>query len=377
MFHNNISYLTISDVHLGNKRNTTYDICRNLNKFFDNYTSKSKFIDLDIIFIGGDLFDKLLVFNSDDVYESISFLYRLMRFCLNNKIKLRILEGTPSHDWKQSKIANILKEHALEDLDYKYIDSLSIEYIQDLGINVLYVPDEWTDSADETYQQVLVLLKDNNLEQVDIAMMHGLFNYQLKDMPNISIKHNENNYLSIVKYFINIGHIHTFSFYDRILAQGSFDRIGHNEEESKGGIVCNIFKDGDMNYNFIENKSAKIFKTIEFKTNDLEKNRKKLNKLLVGLPLDSYIRIKAKKDNPIYSSLEEIKLQYPEYNFTKKSIEDDKEEKTILSYITEVYKPITINKDNIETTLVNQITSKHELKQIQLNLIKDIIEDTR
>lgn len=377
MFHNTISYLTISDVHLGNKRNTTYDICRNLDKFFDNYTSKSKFIDLDIIFIGGDLFDKLLVFNSDDIYESISFLYRLMRFCLNSKIKLRILEGTPSHDWKQSKIANILKEHALEDLDYKYIDSLSIEYIQDLGINVLYVPDEWTDSADETYQQVLVLLKDNNLEQVDIAMMHGLFNYQLKDMPNISIKHNENNYLSIVKYFINIGHIHTFSFYDRILAQGSFDRIGHNEEESKGGIVCNIFKDGDMNYNFIENKSAKIFKTIEFKTNDLEKNRKKLNKLLVGLPLDSYIRIKAKKDNPIYSSLEEIKLQYPEYNFTKKSIEDDKEEKTILSYITEVYKPITINKDNIETTLVNQITSKHELKQIQLNLIKDIIEDTR
>lgn len=372
-----ISYLVISDIHLGNKRNTTKDICTNLNKFFNNYTSNTILSKLDIIFIGGDLFDVLLQFNSDDVYESISFLFKLMKFCANNDIKLRILEGTPSHDWKQSKIANVLKSHSIDNLDFKYIDSLSIEYMDSLGINVLYVPDEWTDSADKTYLQVCKLLEESGLQQVDIAMMHGLFNYQLKDMPNMSIKHDEHNYLSIVKYFINIGHIHTFSFYERILAQGSFDRISHNEEEPKGGTICNIFKNGEMNYNFIENKYAKIFKTIELKTNDLEKNKKKLNKLLVGLPLDSYIRIKAKKDNPIYSSLEEIKLQYPEFNFTKKSIEDDSGDKTILSYVMEVYKPITINKDNIEITLTDQIRTKYELKQSQFNLIKNIIEDTR
>lgn len=377
MFQDHISYLTISDIHLGNKRNKTFDICKNIDKFFDNYTNKSIFINLDIIFIGGDLFDKLLEFNSDDVYESISFLYRLMYFCSRNNIKLRILEGTPSHDWKQSKIANILNINTFENLDYKYIDSLSIEYIKDLDINVLYVPDEWTDSADKTYSQVKTLLKNDNLNQVDLCMMHGLFNYQLKDMPNNNIKHNEDDYLSITKYYINIGHIHTFSFYERILAQGSFDRIGHNEEEPKGGIICNIYKNGEMNFNFIENKNAKIFKTIEFKNNDLEKNKKKLKKLLVGLPLDSYIRIKAKKDNPIYSSIDEIKLQYPEFNFTKKSIEEETEDKTIISYINEVYKPITINKENIGITLTEQITSKYDLKQQQLTLIKDIIETSR
>lgn len=295
MIQDHISYLTISDIHLGNKRNKTYDICKNIDRFFDNYTNKSIFTNLDIIFIGGDLFDKLLEFNSDDVYESISLLYRLMSFCSRNNIKLRILEGTPSHDWKQSKIANILNINTFEKLDYKYIDSLSIEYIKDLDISVLYVPDEWTDSAAKTYEQVKVLLKNNSLNQVDLCMMHGLFNYQLKDMPNNIIKHDEDNYLSITKYYINIGHIHTFSFHDRILAQGSLDRIGHNEEEPKGGIVCNIFKNGEMNFNFIENKNAKIFKTIEFKNNDLEKNKKKLKKLLIGLPLDSYVRIKAKK----------------------------------------------------------------------------------
>lgn len=38
--------------------------------------------------------------------------------------------------------------------------------------------------------------------------------------------------------------------------------------------------------------------------------------------------------------------------------------------MSEVYKPITINKDNIEITLTEQIISKYDLKQQQLTLIK-------
>ena len=56
-------------------------------------------------------------------------------------IILRILEGTPSHDWKQSKLFIHLNDLTKAGTDVKYIDSLSIEYIDKFGINVLY-PDE-------------------------------------------------------------------------------------------------------------------------------------------------------------------------------------------------------------------------------------------
>ena len=45
------------------------------------------------------------------------------------------------------------------------------------------------------------------------------------------------------------------SVFERILAQGSFDRLAHNEEEDKGGIVVTIDKvNGNHSYRFIKNE---------------------------------------------------------------------------------------------------------------------------
>ncbi len=366
-----LEYLVFSDIHLGNKRNKTEDICRNIMSMIRGNKNK-----LDIIFIAGDLTDELLNFNSEDVHYIILFINDLSEYCLNNNIKLRLLEGTPSHEWKQSKTLELILSLISKKLDFKYIDTLSIEYINDLDINVLYVPDEWNDSAEITFNQVLDLLKQNNIEQVDISIMHGLFDYQLKEISK-NIKHSENDYLQITKYFINIGHIHTFSTYERIIAQGSVDRLSHNEEEPKGMVRCKIYKSGEMSFDFIENKNAKIFKTIELKNNDPDKNIKKIEKIIKNFPIDSYIRIKAKKDNPIYMSLEQLKLRYPEFNFTRKSIEDHEEEKKLESLLNDNYKPININEDNISTILIDQINSKHHLNQDKLLLLNEIIQANR
>ena len=180
MRNKDIKYLVLSDIHFGKQKNPTRDIISNLNKYFDDYRSTSQFVDLDILFIAGDLFDTLLDFASDDIHEVAIWLNRITRFCARFNIKFRILEGTPSHDWRQSKIAETIANLLDIHVDFKYISTLSIEIMEDLDISILYVPDEWTANTDLTFSQVKELLADNNLSQVDICILHGMWFYQAR-----------------------------------------------------------------------------------------------------------------------------------------------------------------------------------------------------
>ena len=100
-------------------------------------------------------------------------------------------------------------------------------------------------------------------EEVDIAIMHGQFHYQF---PRIKLdsSHDEQEYLNMVKHYIHIGHIHTHSSYDRIIAQGSFDRIAHGEEENKGCVVAKIDTTNRENdeWMFLVNDKAMRFITL-------------------------------------------------------------------------------------------------------------------
>ena len=209
--------------------------------------------------------------------------------------------------------------------------------------------------------------------------MHGAFSYQLKQAPAHIPRHNESDYLGIVKYFINIGHVHGFSTYGRILAQGSFDRTAHNEEHPKGGIVCDIRgPDGDSWF-FVENKGAKIFKTIELKNPDLDKSISKIHKSIKDLPDDSHIRIKAVKAHPVYVALDEIKLRYPAFNFTRVVLDETTEEATkaiSLPLASEFYKSVSITNDNIVSLLMHEVKSKYSLTDAKLAFLNSILEET-
>ena len=236
---NNLKWLTLSDVHLGHKRTSTEEILKNLYIFFKDFTGEV-YSDLDFIFIAGDLFDGLLDYSGNDreIHSIKLWLNSIMRFCHKYSIALRILEGTPSHDWKQSFMAVTIYEIIDLPFDFKYVNSLYIE--QHSKATILYIPDEWTSSTDTTYKQVKELMNNIHIDSVDIAIMHGAFEYQLRQAPAKVQKHNEHLYESIVKYAINIGHIHTHSVHGKIIAQGSFDRLAHGEEEKKGAVVCHL-----------------------------------------------------------------------------------------------------------------------------------------
>jgi DNA repair exonuclease SbcCD nuclease subunit len=376
-----VKYLTISDVHLGHKRNTTLEIIKNLNIYFDDYKPTSQFTDLDILFIAGDLFDTLLDNEgSGEVHEILIWLDRLMRFCGKHSIKLRILEGTPSHDWRQSKLAATLHHINAHDtcLDFRYIETAYIEFLKDLELYILYVPDEFSPSPDMTLSHVESLMKDLNITQVDIACMHGAFSWQLRNAPSHIQRHSEEAYLSIVKHYVNIGHVHNFSTYDRLLAQGSFDRLSHGEEEPKGGILCDIRGPHGDSFNFIENVGAKIFKTITLRTLDLDKCIQQISKATLKIPDDSYVRIKAVKTHPIYVAFDELKIKFPMFHLSKISLDDEdiSEPKESLIVDTDVYTPVSITDTNIVDLLMNEVRSKYNLSDSQLTLLTGLLEQT-
>lgn len=373
-----LSYLVISDIHLGHRKVKTVEICKNLDSYFENFKLDTVFSKLDVIFIAGDLFDGLLDFASEDIHVATIFLSRLIKFCSYNNIKLRVLEGTPSHDWRQSKIVQTLVELLKKPIDFKYVDTLHIELMDDLGISILYVPDEWTPNANLTFTQVQDLLKLHRLSEVDVAIMHGMFQHQMRNVHNHPQTHDASKYLNIVKYFIHVGHVHSFSFEDRIIAEGSFDRLAHGEEEAKGGVLAQISKEGDTRFDFIENKLAKTFKTIVFRDKDLEKSQDKLLKELRKLKPDSYVRIKASTDHPLYAGLEAVKRKYPEFNFSRISLDKEEKSTQLLNTIqTEAdYVPIMITKDNIKTLLLDAIRSQYSLTQNEYSILDSILENT-
>jgi DNA repair exonuclease SbcCD nuclease subunit len=352
-----VNILTISDIHLGHQRNNTADIIRNLNLVIDDNYETSE---LDIIFLAGDVFDRLLTFQEDCIPEITLWIERLLRLCDKYNITLRVLEGTPSHDWKQSKNFEPIFSSMHSNCDFKYVDTLSIEYIDKFKIHVLYVPDEWDKDPANTLQQVKNLLKDRNIEKVDFAVMHGNFEFQLPSFIKKIPRHDSQEYLDFVKHYIFIGHIHTFSSLDRIIAQGSFDRLSHGEEEPKGYVKATVdLQTNERNFFFIENKNARVYKTIELMNENLDENLQFIKSKVKDLPINACVRIKSEKNNPILSNMNLLVNLFPTITWTKLVIAEDEVERSSELIQSDVdYDPITINQSNIVSLLLDRLNAK-------------------
>jgi len=324
-----INILAISDIHFGHDKNKTENIVENLNRFFKAYSHH--IVKSDMIIIPGDVFDKLLSNNSRDSRLAYNWLAWLVKFCKEYGIKLRILEGTPSHDWKQVKVLDeILKSLDLKDVDYRYVDILDIERVDDLGMSILYIPDEWKPTAKKVYEEVIRTMKKHNLEKVDMVVMHGAFNYQI---PNIESErfHNESDYLNITNYIILAGHVHNFSQFEKILVPGSFDRLTHADEGiKKGGLYITLDTDNKtFKYQFLENKTALEFITMEYKNDNINELDAKVKKLNEDGRL-KYVRIIDKAGKPELNFLvKDLMHKYPNVKISVTNKKDEKEESKI------------------------------------------------
>jgi len=358
-----MKYLVTSDIHLGHLKTPTEHIIVSFKKEILNEKNK----DIDVLFIAGDLFDRLLDLNSKEVYIIIEFFNYLLNYCYQNDIAVRVLEGTPSHDWQQSHI--LFKLNSIRDTpcDFKYFKTLDIEYLEKIDKYVLYIPDEWCNNHLELEKQIEEKLNSYNISQVDIAILHGQFTYQTLGKYRPDFCFQENYFLNLVKGFIHIGHYHSFSSYDRIIANGSLERLAHGEEEPKGFVIVE-----NDRYTFVENKNSYIYKTLIITKN---MTLDKLDKKIYQYPKQSYIRLVIPSDHDFNLHFKELKLRYYDYHI--KRVTKDEMEKDTRTYIklddTIELSILDFTESNIYEILLNNLISKHEYNDIQLQKVKKYI----
>jgi len=361
----------VSDIHLGNRRTSAEHIVNNLREAFPNNAETGK---LDIIFLVGDVFDSILTLPAEDVFIIQLWIHDLLKMCVQWDIVLVVLEGTPSHDRKQSK--EFIRINAMLDkpaLCY-YQDILSILHLDKWDIDILCIPDEWRPTPEQTWEDVKALLKQHDLKAVDFTIMHGMFEYQLPRHVKLAC-HKEDHYLNITRYYISIGHYHIMSRYDRIFAQGSFDRLAHGEEEPKGHIRVTVYGDKAETTDkveFIKNLNAKLYKTFTVDKDNVQA----VLSAVCKLPIDSYVSFKTDRDTELLVTLNQFKKTHTEYHCKIVTDGAKQDAAETIRFATQ-FKAIDINPSNIKTLLIGRMKENHvEGSAIALaeNLLTSLVE---
>lgn len=351
-----MKYIVTSDIHLGHSKTPTKHIIHS----FKNTILTHSNSDIDILFISGDLFDKLLDLNSKEVQYIIEFFNYLLNYCLQHDILLRVLEGTPGHDWQQSNLLVKLNDIRQHKCNLKYFKALDIEHIDRVDKYVLYIPDEWTNTHSELEAQIKQKLNEHNITNVDIAILHGQFKYQLVGKKYSGFHFEEQYFLNLVKGYIHVGHYHIYSFLDRIIANGSLERLAHGEESDKGYVRVH-----DNSYTFMPNEFSYTYKTLNITPSI---TIEKLDRLIYKYDKGSYIRLLMSREHPFNISFNEIKAKHLDYNL-KKLIKEDYAEETSVAYIlldnhldlSDRY----VLEANIYDKLIETVYSKYTLSDIE------------
>lgn len=349
--------VALGDIHLGHPDTPTEHILKNLRKCFPNTPDQRK---IDLFFLEGDIFDHLLELNDDNVHLIKRWIHYFLRMCKERDIVVRVLEGTPSHDWKQSKHFVEINENSKIGADVKYIDTLSIEYIERFDIHVLYVPDEWRVSCDDTWLEVVQLLKQHNLDKVDFACMHGAFNYQMPTNVQHKLElHDPERYLSIVRYFIYIGHVHQYNPNGRILPAGSFDRLCHGDEGQKGYIYTIVSENKQQAF-FIPNEDAMTYLSIDCSGMDAELLLSFVDDKVKNLRDGSHVRLKAVRGDAAMSAVTILEERYPHFHWKCKELKsEDKNTVAVMIDFRSDQHTLTLNRSSLKERLLDRIVKKH------------------
>lgn len=361
--------LVFSDVHLGHPSTPTSLTIESIQK---NIWSRLAVKAINAIIFPGDLINNLLYLNNPVVEEIDAFMISTLHLAKANDISIIVLEGTPGHDRNQSKRFVTLNESCGIGADVLYVDKLDILYLEKFKMNVLFMPDKWPPHAAGAYEQVLEKLAEKNLEQVDMAIMHGCFHFQLPIQSTET--HCEEDYLRIVKGPIIIGHDHTHKVWQRIIIPGSTDRLKHAEEEPKGFLHIQVFDDFSFDWDFIENKDAKIYKTVRCEGLTFEEAERKIHKEVNDLPATSHVRIITDKHGEVADAIKIVTDKYPflvfKHEFPKPESCDNQIQ--VMNDKNWEYVPVLLTKDSINDTLMKAAAEKFQDADM-VSLVKEIL----
>lgn len=343
---------SVSDIHFGHPNTPTALIASNLKGEFPH---GAKTGELDLILFGGDLFDEALSYSdTEEIGQIERVFHHFLHLGQEQDVVIRVLEGTPSHDRHQSKHFVKIFEQFGYKVDFKYIQEISVEYIEKLGIWMLYVPDFTSPDANKIWQRVQEVMAEAGRETVDYANIHGAFTYQMPEVVHGSC-HDMTRYLSIVENYIFTGHIHLPSVWERILSNGSFDRLNHGEEEDKGHWRALIRKSGEDDFTFTVNHGAKRYRSVSVAGLSMEEAHAKCDAEAAKLPDNSALRVVGERGHPLFTSLKALSGSYPKLQWTTKVTENRDVQKHLLTDHRADFKEVPITPTNIAELLMERI----------------------
>lgn len=342
------------DVHLGHPKTPTQHIIESLEKAFpdDRFTA-----DLDLIIIEGDLYDRLLELANPVVAQIQLWMARFLQLCIKHNIILRVLEGTPSHDRKQSHQFEVMNEASGGLCNVRHVTTLEIEHIDSLGLSLLYIPDEYRPDPKDTQEEVCGLLHRHNISCVDLVVMHGAFAHQVSEAYRLHANplefHDADFYSDIARHAVLIGHYHMYSQWKNIYAAGSFERLAHGEESPKGHIRLRL-NGSSHQAEFVVNPRAMIYKTIDLSGLDAQAAHQHLLDQTLKLPEGSHIRVTCLRTEPGWATYAQFSQHHPDFHWTflKKEQKEKSEVSRVLIDHPRAVNAHCLNKDTLQHLLI-------------------------
>lgn len=254
-----IEVSVISDIHFG-----AFDAEMLFNELNEEFLKPlSKKDKLDLVVITGDYYDKKISQNSKHARYSTLFFTNLVNICIDKGAKLRIIQGTESHDNDQLELLKIISKDYK--CDVKIIYNVEKEEVFK-DFKVLYIPEEYMVNKDEYYA-------DYFNDEYNMIFGHGM----VQEVAFCALSQESANTMSKAPIFstdvfreickgpVIFGHIHTpQTIKDTVYYVGSFSRWTFGEEEDKG--YCDIIYNIDNGYyevKYMVNELARQFDTVE------------------------------------------------------------------------------------------------------------------
>jgi hypothetical protein len=256
--------LVIKDLHFGHKR--TEQMYSELQIVKDYLNSN----EIHILNINGDYFDRKLVGTEPAIFFAVSFFSELVDICKKKNIKIRIIQGTRSHELNQ---LTTMFQHYLFDpsIDMKIFYEVSEENLYNL--NFLYVPEEYPEDGIEYY-------KTYKTKHYNVMHGHGTWDFvhfstmieneeePIKPGTHAAPVFVYDEWKNAIEGGLAIfGHIHKRQSHKNVFYGGSFTAWGYGDRSEKGFTTYEVDNEtGKWKFDYHNNEKAPRYDVTTVKT---------------------------------------------------------------------------------------------------------------
>jgi len=254
--------VSIGDIHLRGDSDALFDELAEI--FLPQLTS-----DIDLLVIDGDVLDCQISFNDAAVPLINGFIAATAEICRDNDIKVRLMQGTVTHDYNQlDSLAVIFESLLVEEDQFMYHKTFALETID--GLDMLFLPEEYPSNYEEYYADII-----NMRDPVHCLFFHGTIASQAwveqvikSEKPHPSHVVWPNALLKRLSIgIIAGGHIHIHVNDGGIVYHGAFSSSHHGENKPKGFVVHHYNRNThETTYTYIENTMRPTFQDINLDT---------------------------------------------------------------------------------------------------------------